>query len=95
MATDIQQDDLLLRNDDSQCDAIAIGDADGLNAFELAAKVIVFQVGLERVALQIAEDTGELCPYSPWCLVNFLAARVNRAVQTNRYIHISLPIQAL
>ncbi len=62
MATDVQQDDFLVRNDHGQGDSITIGDADGLNAFELAAEVVIFQVWLERVVLQIAQDTGELCP---------------------------------
>lgn len=62
MATDIQQDDFLVGHDNSQCDSIAIGDADGLNAFELAAEMVVFQVRLERVVLQIAEDIGKFFP---------------------------------
>ena len=62
MATDIQQDDCLFRNGNGQCDSIAVGDADGLNAFELAAEVVIFQVWLERVVLQIAEDISELFP---------------------------------
>ena len=62
MATDIQQEDFLIGNDNGQCDSIAISDADGLNAFELAAEMVIFQVWLERIVLQIAQDIGELCP---------------------------------
>jgi hypothetical protein len=62
MVTHIQQDDFLVRYDNGQCDSIAIGNADSLNPFELSTEVVVFQVGLERVALQVPEDSGELDP---------------------------------
>lgn len=62
MAADIQQDDFLVRNGNGQCDSIAIGDADSLSAFELAAEMVIFQMWLERIVLQIAQDIGELCP---------------------------------
>ena len=62
MATDVEQDDFLVGNDHGQCDPIAVGDADSLNTFELAAEVVIFQVWLERVVLQIAQDFGEFFP---------------------------------
>ena len=51
MATDIQQDDFLVRNSNGQCDSIAIGDADGLNSFELAAEVVVGKMGGKGILL--------------------------------------------
>ena len=45
MATDIQQDDFLVGNGNGQGDTIPIGDADGLNVFELAAEVVVGKMG--------------------------------------------------
>ena len=62
MTTHIQQDDFLVGYDNRQCDSIAIGNADSLNAFEFPAEMVVFQVWLEWVAFQIAEDIGELFP---------------------------------
>lgn len=62
MAPDVQQDDFLVGYDNSQCDSIAIGKTDGLDAFELATKVVIFQVWLEWVVLQVADDIGELFP---------------------------------
>ncbi len=64
MAADIEQDDLFLGCDNGQYDSIAVGKADGLNTFELAAEVVLFQACLARVLLQITEGIGEFLPLS-------------------------------
>ena len=55
MAADIEQDDLSVRHLNREDDAVVVCDADGLDILQLAAKVVVFQVRLERIAFQIAQ----------------------------------------
>jgi len=62
MAADIEQNNFFVCNFKRKDDAVAVGDADGLDAFQFAAEGMVFQVRLERVAFQITQNRGELFP---------------------------------
>lgn len=49
MAADVKQDDFLIGNHDGKGDAVAVGDADGLNTFEIPSELVIFQVWLEWI----------------------------------------------
>ena len=55
MAADVEQDNLFVRHHNREDDTVIVGDADGLDILQLAAKGVVFQARLERVAFQIAQ----------------------------------------
>ena len=56
MTADVQQDNFLIGNDDGQGDAIAVDDADGLNAFKLAAGMVIGKMGGKGTLRQVLDD---------------------------------------
>jgi len=61
MRTDIKKGYLFFCNDNRQRYSLFVSYAYGLNAFELSAETMVFQVGLKRVFFGVAQDTGKFC----------------------------------
>jgi hypothetical protein len=62
MAADIKQYDFLVGNDNGKGYAIAVGDADGLNTFEIPSELVIFQVWLEWIFFQFTQNGGKLFP---------------------------------
>jgi len=62
MAADIKQYDFLVGNHNGKGYAIAVGDADGLNTSEIPSELVIFQVWLEWILFQFAQNGGELFP---------------------------------
>ena len=55
MTANIKQDDFLVGNQNSKGDAIAVGDADGLNALKVSSELVIFQMRLEWIVFKITE----------------------------------------
>ena len=62
MTADIEQDDFLVGNQNRKGNSIAVGYADGLNAFEIPSELVIFQVWLEWIFFQFTQDGGKLSP---------------------------------
>lgn len=61
MRSYIKQGYFFFRYDNRQRDSIFVGYAHCLNAFELAAGMVVLQMGLKRVFFEIAQNAGKFC----------------------------------
>ena len=61
MRPDIKKGYLFFSYDNRQRYSIFVRYAYCLNAFQLSAETVVFQVGLKRVFFEIAQDTGKFC----------------------------------
>ena len=59
VAADIKQDDFLVRNQEGQRNAVAVGKADGVTTAEFAAQGMQFQVGLKGILLQVVDHRGK------------------------------------
>ncbi len=60
MTADVEEDDLLFRNENREGNAVAMGNAYCLHSFQLAGQAMELQVRLERITLKVAQDEGEL-----------------------------------
>ena len=60
MTADVEQDDLPVGDYYRQGNSVAVRDTHRLDSLQFAGQMVIFQVGLERVDLQVAQDSGEL-----------------------------------
>jgi hypothetical protein len=56
MTADVKQDFLFFGNKEGQGNPVAVSEADGVTAGELAAQGVELQVGLKGVFLQVGDD---------------------------------------
>ena len=62
MAADIEKDDLLVRDDDGQRDAIAGPNSHRLHTLELPAQRVIVQMGGKWIMGQVSDDSREGFP---------------------------------
>jgi hypothetical protein len=59
VAADVEQDDFVLGDAKDQCQAIGVGDADGVETSQFPFEWVQPQVRLKRVSFQVHEDARE------------------------------------
>lgn len=90
VAADIEQDDLLFGHHNGEGDAVAVSEAHRLHPLQLAGQVVILQVGLERVAFQVAQGSGEFSPQFRM-MFHELFSRTGEAGGPDQGIHASRP----
>jgi len=60
MTANVEQDDLSVGHYYRQGNAIAVRETHRLDSLQFTGQMVIFQVGLERVDLEVAQDSGEL-----------------------------------
>jgi len=86
MAADVEEDDLLVGDHDSQGNPVAVGDAHRLDSLQFTRQMVISQVGLERVDLQVAQGSGKLGTQF-WVLVNELFRGAGKTGSPDKIVH--------
>ena len=86
MAADVEENDFLVGDHNGQGNPVAVGDAHRLDSLKFTGQMVIFQVGLERVDLQIAQSGGKLGAQFAM-LVNELFSCAGKAGSPDKGIH--------